>query len=47
MPEPGSQLFVNAITVTATATATHPEGADLSELPVLDTEAGTEKTETN
>jgi hypothetical protein len=43
-PAPGP-LLAGQITVTATATVTHPDGADLSELPVIET--GTENTETN
>jgi hypothetical protein len=34
-PEP---TFAGALNVTATAFAVHPEGADLSELPVLTSE---------
>lgn len=41
-PAPGP-LMAGLITVTATATAVHPDGADLSELPVPET--GTETTE--
>jgi hypothetical protein len=46
-PEPAPHLFAGLITVTATATAVHPDGADLTELPSLDSEPGnTENTET-
>jgi hypothetical protein len=47
MTEPDPATFAGAVTVTATATVTHPEGADLSELPVLDPEAGDDEQENN
>lgn len=46
-PEPAPHLFAGLITTTATASVVHPGGADLSDLPSLDSEPGnTENTET-
>lgn len=45
MTEPeAAPLIAGLITITASAYATHPEGADLSELPSLDSEPGDDET---
>jgi hypothetical protein len=45
-PEP-APLFGGLITLTASATVVHPDGADLSELPAATPADGDDETETS